>query len=454
VTIDVLPDIALLEIFDAYLSESWDEPWVEAWHTLVHVCRKWRTIVFGSPRRLNLRLYCTAITPVREMLDIWPPLHIVLSVFSGERWGMDNVFAALEHNDRICDLTFYGVPSPQLENGLAAMQHPFPELKTLHLQARFKTMPVVPASFLGGSAPHLQRLFLDSIPFSGLPNLLLSATRLIDLDLRGIPDSGYISPEAMSTCLSVLTRLESLVIEFESPRFLSDRESRRPPPQTRTLLPVLTKLQFKGVDEYLEYLLARIDVPLFNNLEITFFHRDIFYTPQLTLFISRAPKFNARDTAYVYFSLIDVSVTIQQQTFDGDLKLGIFCEIPDQQFSSVAQVCNSFFPQALIPAVEHLHIGWEGHSDWQAEGYFENNRWLELLQPFTAVKDLYISLDFTLHIASALQELAGERVTDVLPALQTLFLELLPSGHVQEAIGQFVASRQLSGHPVVISLWE
>ncbi len=33
-----------------------------------HVCQKWRSVVFGSPRRLNLRLLCTKRTPVREML--------------------------------------------------------------------------------------------------------------------------------------------------------------------------------------------------------------------------------------------------------------------------------------------------------------------------------------------------------------------------------------------------
>ncbi len=58
-------------------------------------------------------------------------------------------------------------------------------------------------------------------------------------------------------------------------------------------------------------------------------------------------------------------------------------------------------------------------------------------------------------IAPALQELIGERVTEVLPALQTLFLEedhLL--GPVQEAIGKFVATRQLAGHPIIVSHWD
>ena len=79
-------------------------------------------------------------------------------------------------------------------------------------------MPKVRASFLGGSAPGLQTLWLDGIPFPELPMLLLTATHLNTLDLRNIPYSGYISPEAMVAALSVLTRLKSLQIGFEYPQ--------------------------------------------------------------------------------------------------------------------------------------------------------------------------------------------------------------------------------------------
>ncbi len=50
-----------------------------------------------------------------------------------------------------------------------------------------------------------------------------------------------------------------------------------------------------------------------------------------------------------------------------------------------------------------------------------------------------------------LEELAGDRVTDVLPALKTLFLNgPQQSGPVREAVRQFASARQLSGHPVVV----
>jgi hypothetical protein len=452
VTIDVLPDVALLEIFDFYV----DEAWVEEWYTLVHVCRKWRNVIFGSPRRLNLRLHCTVNTPVREMLDVWPLLPMTIWGDSHEMWGMDNIVAALEHNDRIRELALFDIPSSELEKVLAAMQRPFPALTDLQLEPIDETAPVDLALFLGGSAPHLRTLILKCIPFPGLPKLLLSTTHLVHLNLYKIPDSGYISPESI---VAMLTSLETFVIGFKSPRSYPDRRSRRPPPPARTPLPVLTELRFKGVSEYLEDLVARIDAPLLDKLTIVFFHHLISDTPQLAQFISRTPKFKgikAHDEARVFFSDSNVSVTLPQPS-DGVLELRISCSQSDWQLSSMAQVCSFSFPQALIPTVEHLYIGERGFPQLRWQDDVESNQWLEVLRPFTAVKSLYISQEFTPRIAPTLQELVGERVTEVLPALQTLFLENPPpSGpaSVQEAIGQFVAGRHSASHPIAVSRWE
>ena len=456
VTIDMLPDVALLEIFDFYVV---DEAWrTQAWCTLVHVCGKWREVVFESPRRLNLRLRCTPRTPVRETLYIWPVLPIIIWVNGYEIWDADNVIAALEHNDRICQMDFHEFPRSLFEEVLAAMQQPFPALTCLVLRAG-NTIPVLrllPDSFLGGSTPQLQRLFLDGIPFPGLPKLLLSATHLVRLDLRNIPHSGYFSPETMVDCLSVSTSVKRLAIEFESPRSCPDRKSRRPSPPTRTLLPVLTFLEFKGVSEYFEVLVARIDTPLLDKLHITFFHQLIFDTPHLTQFISRTPKFTAHDEAHVNFDDWSVWITFTQ-AFDGAqaLELGISCRVPDWQLSSLAQVCSLPF-SPFIPMVEHLYIHY-GYLDLLWEDDIENSQWLEFLHPFTAVKDLYVSWGWTPHIVPVLQELSWERVTAVLPALQSLFLGPLPSEDsrlVEEGIRQFVSARHLAGHPIAVSRWE
>jgi hypothetical protein len=449
VTIDMLPDVVLLGIFDFYL----DKAAIQAWHNLVHVCRTWRNVVFGSPRRLNLRLCCRARTPVREMLDIWPPLPIVLNVYSTDTWDDGNILAALELNDRICELVIFDIPGSKTEKALATLQRPFPALASLQLEFWLQTSPVFPASFLGGSAPGLRSLTLYSIPLLGLLNLLLTATHLVHLQLQEIPDSGYISVEEMVTALSVLTKLESLYIGFKSPRSSPNWKNQRPPPSTRTLLPALTKLRFNVDGEYLEDLLARIDAPLLDKLETNFFYQLVFDSPQLIQFISRTPKFKTNNEAHVDFSYSDVTVTFPHP-FDGAFKLGISSSQSYRQLKSVARVCSSSFIQVLISTVEHLYIQsncWR--PDWQ-DG-IESSQWLDFFAPFTAVTDLYISLDFTPRVAPTLKQLIGERVTEVLPALRALFLEgPLSSGPVQETIEQFVAARQLAGHLISVSRWK
>ena len=443
VTIDMLPDVALLEIFHFYVD---DHRRTEAWHTLVHVCRKWRNVIFGSPRRLNLRLSCKARTPVREMIDAWPVLPIHVSSHGHDEWGVDNITAALEHNDRIRELDLAYLTSSQMEKVFAAMQRPFPALDYLYLYSESETS-VVPASFLGGSAPQLQRLRLNFIPFPELPKLLLSATHLVTLGLSNIPHSGYMSPEVMVTSLSALTSLEVLRIRFKSPQSRLDRR-RRPPPLARILLPALTRFTFKGVSEYLDDLIARIDAPLLDELHITFFHQLIFDTPQLTQFINRTPNFKAHAEAHVEFS--DWGVWVE--TINEELSLGILCKQSDWQLSFLAQVCGSSF----IPTIERLNIKEIADyplSSWQDD--IETAQWLELLHQLTAVRYLHISPEFMPRIAPTLQELVGGGVTEVLPALQTLFLNvtLLSSG-VRETIDKFVAARELAGHPIDTFHWD
>ena len=255
----------------------------------------------------------------------------------------------------------------------------------------------------------------------------------------------------MVTTLSVLTRLEKLAINFTSLKSRPARKTRYSPP-TRTIVPVLTNLMFTGVSEYLEDLLARIDAPLLDRLNITFYHKLIFDTPQLTQFIGRTPNFKAFHEAHVGFYDLSASIKLYPTSGAGFLVLNISSKQPDWQLLTLARLCRSSFLQALIP-VERLYIRVLRPLPlpWQDE----RNQWLELLDLFTAVKDLYITSKSMPRIAPALQELIGERVTEVLPSLQVLLLpETIPSEPAPAAIGMFVAARQLTGHPISISRWD
>ena len=218
--IDILPDEALLEIFDNYVHEA---NMNNGWMTLVHVCRRWRNVVFGSPCRLNLQLVCSDKTPVRSSLGIWPPLPTVITQHFYPARDMDNILAALEHVDRISRIILYYVPSAQMEKVRSEMQGPFPALTHLQLFWPKRSLDATNIIF-GGPAPRLRVLTLDGIAIQGLPKLLLSATDLVALDLIRIPHSEYISPEAVVIGLSRLPRLKFLFLGFKSPQSHPDQE--------------------------------------------------------------------------------------------------------------------------------------------------------------------------------------------------------------------------------------
>ena len=208
---------------------------IEAWQSLVHVCRRWRNLALGSPRRLNLRLFCTPKTPTRDTLDVWPALPLIVECNMSSTSRTDNIIAALGQSNRVCQVLLSHLASWQLEGVLAVMQVPFPELTDLRLSSYDETLvlPLIPDSSLDGSAPRLRTFFLGGIPFPGLSNLLLSATHLVDLRLKNISNSGYISPE------SVLSSLRTLCLELQSLRLRPDRKTRGLPPPKPSVLPAL-----------------------------------------------------------------------------------------------------------------------------------------------------------------------------------------------------------------------
>ena len=48
------------------------------WYKLIHVCRRWRYLIFASASHLGLCLVCTYGTPVADMLAHSPPLPLII----------------------------------------------------------------------------------------------------------------------------------------------------------------------------------------------------------------------------------------------------------------------------------------------------------------------------------------------------------------------------------------
>jgi F-box-like len=457
VTIGSLPDDVLLEIFDFYRVVTMNVfigTW--SWHKLVQVCRRWRCLVFASPLRLDLQLCCTPKSPVRELLGIWPALPLNIRFDSFERqhnYDCDNLSAALERPNRVRQISLPGLTRPLWEEIATAMQEPFPAMT--YLQLHSDVVFRVPDTFLNGSAPSLQTLVLSGISFPSLPRLPLSASDLTYVHLSAIPNTGYFSPEAMATCLAALTRLEHLGIEFESPTPDPKRRNRRLPPFTRTVLPALTSLLFRGVSEYLEVLAARFDAPRLRQVRISFFNQLVFDIPQLSRFVGHfeLPRSYGLFLDFSPSHQADIYCSWQRQRwlfkFHSDFHWQILCKGLDWQVFSVAQICSQI--SSLCSSVESLSIECGNNLPGNRQDDMDPTIWLQLFRSFTSVQSLDISAKLEPFIAAALQGLTEVSAAEVFPALHTLSIVGDTSDSAeQEDIESFVTARQHSDHPITV----
>ncbi|KAH9172660.1 hypothetical protein EDB89DRAFT_1964278 [Lactarius sanguifluus] len=315
VAIGDLLDEVLLNIFRHFVDAS-----PQCWPKLVHVCRKWRHIVFASPLGLGLRLYCTHGTPVLKSLDCWPALPIVvkcggsLSLDPPTPEEEDNIMAALKHSHRVASINLT-VTSSFMEK-IGTIVEPFRELEDLVLLSQNSAQLVLPGTFRWGS--RLRSLHSTRISFSALPRRLLSSPSLIDLQLHEISSAGYFSPETFANALSGMTQLQSLSLHFLSLPCRSNHIDVSPPSGRRIVLPYLTHLKFRGSSNYLDSLVARIDAPRKS------YHR-----------------------ADVLTSKCAVSISLTKRGSPTRLRLEISCGQSDWQLSCMAQICNHL-PASLL----------------------------------------------------------------------------------------------------------
>ena len=440
--IDRISDDVLLEIFDVWRSSLSSLFPIEEWHTLVHVCRRWRQIVFESPHRLNLRILCKSGSPVRKNLCIWPALPILIeypylatSITPGDE---DNAVAALEEHDRICFIALEATGS-QLEKMAAVMQKPFPLLAYLVIASDDGNVSTLPTEFLQGSAPCLQIIELRGIPFPALPTLLLSASALVRLHLSQIPPTGYIPPEAMVACLAALPKLEILAIEFRLSTPCPNRK--RLLPATRIILPALVRFRFRGAGEYLEDLISQIHGPQLSGISIVYLNQLVdSQVYELSKFIdcSVGPRLRLfKHTRVAIFSdKVSFRVYCPENGFDCARTI-VSCQGIDWQGSHIAQVLSQL--SATFSHVVHLNL----KGDREGTDLVD---WQHLLRQFSNAKTLRVSRKLAGRVALALEDIPGEMVSVVVPSLELIRLV----GRQASSVNKFVAARRISDCPVIV----
>jgi len=168
VTIDKLPDDVLLNIFHFSRVEGINRFGIMwEWDVLVEVCRRWRLLIFQSPRGLNLRLVCTRRTPVRVLVNSWPAIPIIILGYSPPTFEhpISSVVAALKHCHRIYGIWLNNLTTTQCQSIIEETQELFPQLTFLKLGPDLPMEVTLPLNFLGGSTPCLRVIQLDNIRF-------------------------------------------------------------------------------------------------------------------------------------------------------------------------------------------------------------------------------------------------------------------------------------------------
>ncbi|KAH9956127.1 hypothetical protein BGW80DRAFT_1466620 [Lactifluus volemus] len=359
----------------------------------------------------------------------------------------DNIIAALQHPNRI-NIIQLTVTTPLLERLTTLAHVPFPKLVHLELTTQTETGLTLPSKCFGGAAPLLRIIRTANIGFSALPQLLLSASNLVSLQLEAIPNTGYISPEALTTCLSTMTCLTAFHLLFLFPTsHPMSGGYQRPDPERYVVLPALKYFAFQGFCGYLEHLLSGIRTPPLKYIDITFFNQAaIFDTPQLLLFICRTDMPRSYDEAGVFLSGTDISLTLTRQGSPHRMGFRVRCMSLDWRLSCMAEICDKFF--FIVSGVKQLDIG--AYSSLPiAQDDMDHLSWSQFFRSFTNVERLRVAKEAASHVAYALGK---EENIGILPGVLELHVEEhngFPS--VQKAL---IPLQRHYNHPITVHRWK
>jgi hypothetical protein len=442
VSFEMLSDDVLLNIFCHYLDAS-----PQFWPTLTHVCRRWRQIVLGSPLGLRLRLYCTYGTPVLESLECWPPLPLIVNYGGSDTPGPEdeeNIIAALKQSDRVSSVNL-AVTNSLLEN-ISVISEPFSELEELVLLSRDNRQLALPSAFRSG--PRLRTLHLTRIAIPTLPQLLSLSTGLVNLRLHESPNVKDFSPDAFADALAGLTQLETLSLHFLS--LPSRRSFLSLPPQSgeRAVLSALTCLEYRGTSKYLDSVVARIDAPHLEDIDITFFSQPTMDASHLGRFIEVVEMQTLLSEADIQTSAHSISISFSKPGAPTQFRLQISCKRLDWQLSSMTQIFNHLSPFLF----RTTDLGILSTQLPSVKDDTDSEQWVELIRTFGGANCFRIAGAYVMDILCALRPAKGTHTIDaiVLPALRDLrVLEAMPIvGPLWDAAQSLITSRRLSGRPV------
>jgi hypothetical protein len=484
--IEVLPNDNLLQIFSFCKprahADIFSLPVTWEWYGLAHVCRKWRDLVFGSPRYLEAMLVTGEDEPqCVTTLDCWPQPTLPITILHDSNDPLspeveDDVLAGLKHSDRINHINL-PISSSMLEKSTTLVST-FPILEQLDIRSPGDRFTVLPHAFLGGSTPasnKLRLITLERISFPALPQLLMSSRDLVYLSLG--PDiftgDGFVPSDILASSLSAATRLEFLYVyprsglRHELSRTFPSRRSHILTPEQRSthsgsslpnliVLPSLVDIDFNGSHEYLEDLVSRIYAPFLLYIKVWIHQKGAqpLYLPQLHQFLSRTECLRTLPlltSIHISEQFLKISHHFGSPPW-GCISLSVFFDDhEDWDMSQVVHFSGQLPP--LISSVKQIRIyQFNGITPPYLRGGQQATQWLQLFTLFDGAQDLQlynINESYT-GIEKALQK-STEIGQKVLPALRILRLAGF-GNRARWRIKLFVEERRLTTGRTIIVL--
>lgn len=356
----------------------------------------------------------------------------------------ENIIAALKHSDRVSSINL--IITNSLSEKFSIISEPFSELEELVLLSRDNRQLTLPNAFRLG--PRLHTLHLTRIAIPTLPHLLSLSTGLVNLRLHNIPNVRGFSPNMFANALSDMTQLKTLSLHFLT---LPPRRSYLTlPPQSgeRAVLSVLACLEYRGTSKYLDSLVARIDAPHLEDIDITFFSQPTMDASHLGRFIEGVEIQTLLSKADLQTSAHSISLRLSRTGAPPQLRLQISCKQLDWQLLSMTQIGNH-----LSSSLFHVKdLGVLSTQLSSGNNDTDSDQWIALIRAFGGANNFRVAGTYVTDILRALCPTEGNHTTDaiVLPALRDIHVrEALPIvGPLWDAVHSLFTLRRLSGRPV------
>jgi hypothetical protein len=264
-----IPDELLVEIFDFYRQHNVHS--YQWWFKFIHVCKRWRAVMFASSSRLDL---CFVLKPKMGghmktiMSRHFPPLPIQIKYDREypalKSKDMSRVLAALKRPDRIRGIAFTG-DSDNFRKLFKATKCPFPALESLELCVDHATL-TIPVTFLRGSVSHLRTLSLHHFSLQSISRFLSSIPTLTYLSLVFYDDIGL--PSSMLRLFSNLQSMPCLChLHLEITSRITN-EAQPTKPEEKIPLSKLTSFRYHGHSAFLNTFMAEFAAPSLREVDI------------------------------------------------------------------------------------------------------------------------------------------------------------------------------------------